>query len=137
MGEPIPPDDVLSRFIGPPLLHSFRESCGMEPQRAWAAVQAYRVYYAERGQFEATVYPGIPEALTALRQGGRTLAVATSKAEVFARSVLEHFDLAGSFAHAVGSELDGHRTAKAEVLAEALRRLAGSAGRSVMVGDRS
>lgn len=137
LGEPIPERAVLDRFIGPPLADSFRDLCGMAPDRAWEAVTAYRVYYAQRGQFESSVYDGIPAALAALSTAGRVLAVATSKAEVYAHSVLRHFGLADRFVEVVGSELDGRRTAKAEVIAEALRRVGGSPERSVMIGDRS
>jgi phosphoglycolate phosphatase len=138
LGEPIPPQDVLDQFIGPPLLDSFVHFCGMGPDRAWAAVRAYRDHYGERGMFENSVYDRIPGALDTLRAGGRTLAVATSKAEPYARRILDHFGLTDRFAVVVGSQLDGTRTAKVEVIAEALRRLGQpDPGRAVMVGDRS
>jgi phosphoglycolate phosphatase len=138
MGEPIPDRAVLDRFIGPPLAHSFGEFCGLDPARVQAAIGHYRVYFGERGQYDNSVYDGIPELLDALRADGRVLAVATSKAEPYARSILDHFALADRFTAVVGSELDGRRTDKAEVVAEALRRLGRrSADGSVMVGDRS
>lgn len=137
LGEPMPDPEVLQAFIGPPLLDSFQHLCGMAPDRAWTAVLAYREYYAGRGQFENSVYDGIPELLAALRADGRTLAVATSKAEVYAHSILDHFGLADHFAEVVGSELDGRRTAKAEIIGEALARLGRAPARAVMVGDRS
>ena len=136
LGEPIPAPDVLDGFIGPPLLDSFQGLCGLDEARAWAAVAAYREDYVARGQFENSVYDGIPELLAGLRDAGRTLAVATSKAEVYAHSILEHFDLAGFFEVVTGSELDGRRTAKAEVIAEVLDQL-GQSLAAVMVGDRS
>jgi len=136
LGEPQPPSEVLDRFIGPPLLDSFQQFCGMDRERAWTAVLAYRERYAERGQFENSVYDGVVEVLSALAGAGRTLAVATSKAEAHAASILAHFDLAPFFSAIVGSELDGTRTAKAEVLAEALARLGADPAAAVMVGDR-
>lgn len=137
LGEPIPDDEVLAAFIGPPLADSFQTICGMGPQRAWQAVTAYRAHYTRRGQYQSAVYDGIPELLASLRAAGRVLAVATSKAEVYARSILEHYGLTGHFTEVVGSELDGRRTAKSEVLAEALRRLGAAAAGAVMIGDRS
>ena len=62
--------------------------------------------------------------------------MATSKAEVFAESILDHFGLTGSFATVVGSELDGRRTAKAEVITEVLARLGRPTTGTVMIGDR-
>jgi phosphoglycolate phosphatase len=149
LGEPLPDDAALARFIGPPLVDSFMTECAMDEQRAWQAVLAYRAYYELRGQFENSVYAGIPEVLAGLRSAGRRLVVATSKAEPYARSILAHFGLLAAFDEVVGSELDGRRTAKAEVIAEALRRLALPGARPsgpglvelggppVMVGDRS
>jgi len=137
MGEPIPSDAQLLRFIGPPLVDSFREVCGMDPVRAHRAVARYRDFYAEHGQYDTRVYEGIPDVLAALRAQGRTVAVATSKAQVFAESVLAHLDLAPLVDLVVGAELDGRRTRKADVVAHVLTRLPGPAARgAVMVGDR-
>ncbi|MCU0302109.1 MAG: HAD hydrolase-like protein [Candidatus Nanopelagicales bacterium] len=137
LDEPLPDEAALARFIGPPLVDSFMVECAMDADRAWQAVLAYRRHYGEHGQYENAVYDGIPEVLAALRGAGRRLVVATSKAEPYARSILAHFDLLGAFDDVVGSELDGSRTAKAEVVAEALRRVAPSTAGSVLVGDRS
>ena len=136
LGVAVPADDVLDRFIGPPLLDSFQQLCGLDQERAWGAVRAYREYFATRGQFENSVYEGVPELLGRLAADGRVLAVATSKPEVYARSILAHFGLTGHFPVVVGSELDGRRTAKAEVIAEVLDQL-GQSLAAVMVGDRS
>lgn len=137
MGMPALDDTELRRFIGPPLLDSFRDVCGFDPQEVVVAIAAYREYYATDGQYENAVYEGIPELLSGLRDAGRTLAVATSKAEVFAASILDHFELTGFFATIVGSELDGRRTGKADIITEALARLDRPAPGAVMIGDRS
>ena len=137
MGGPVLDDEQLRLFIGPPLLDSFRDVCGFDPAEVAVAIAAYREYYATDGQFENSVYDGIPELLTALREAGRTLAVATSKAEVFASSILDHFALTEYFTTVVGSELDGRRTAKSEIITEALARLDRPTAGTVMIGDRS
>ena len=137
LDRPIPPPSALDSFIGPPLLDSFRAVCGMDETQALEAIAAYRVYYGRSGQFENSVYAGIPEALGALRAAGCVLAVATSKAEPYARSILDHFGLSQWFTAIVGSELDGRRTLKADVIAEVLRRLDRPADAAVMIGDRS
>lgn len=137
LGEPIPSEAQLLRFIGPPLVDSFREVCGLDPVLAQRAVAAYRAYYAEHGQFDTRVYDGMPEVLAALREQDRTVAVATSKAQVFAESVLDHLGLAPLVDLVVGAELDGRRTRKAEVVAQVLAQLPGpAAAGAVMVGDR-
>lgn len=137
LGRPVPPPSVLAGFIGPPLLDSMRNFCGMDDTEAWQAIAAYREHYGHTGQFDNSVYPSIPEALAALDSAGCALAVATSKAEHYAHSILDHFGLSTRFSTIVGSELDGRRTAKAEVIAEALRRLEHPGPGAVMIGDRS
>ena len=134
----IEPDRTkLIPFIGPPLVESFRLFYGMDEQQAWDAVRYYREYFSETGIFENAVYPGIPELLAKLRQGRKTLGVATSKPEVFAKRILEHYDLDKFFHWVTGSALDGSLVEKDEVIACALKKL-GAVNLSVivMVGDR-
>ncbi|HNY27391.1 MAG TPA: HAD hydrolase-like protein [Candidatus Sumerlaeota bacterium] len=129
----------LRRFIGPPLEYSFRTTFGLNESDAWRAVECYREYYAERGIWENTLYPGIRELLENLsQQSGCWVALATAKPEPFVDRILDHFGLAGFFNTVVGSYLDGRRTDKGEIIAEALTRLpAGiSRDRVCMVGDR-
>mgnify|MGYP003294381100 CR=1 FL=1 len=83
----------LTKFIGPPLSNSFREFYGFSEEESHRAVEYYREYFAPTGKFENVVYDGIPEMLAALKKEGFVLAVATSKPEVFAKDILEHFEL--------------------------------------------
>lgn len=135
-GRPVPDRETLLSFIGPPLLDSFREFCGMEPAEAEAAVRCYRAYFSRKGIWENRVYPGIPEMLCFLKEQGRTLILATSKPAVFAGKILERFELAPYFSLLSGSELDGARSRKDEVVAWALEQAGLSPEEAVMVGDR-
>lgn len=129
---------TLLRFVGPPLRDSFRDFYGFSPEQAEEAVNRYyRTYYRERGLFECEVYHGVPEMLAALQARGKTLLLATSKPELFAGMVLERLGLKQYFAGVTGSNLDGTRESKAEVVACAMER-AGIAdpARAIMVGDR-
>lgn len=67
--------------------------------------------------------------------GERRIALATSKPTVYAETILRHFGLRGHFAAVVGSEMDGRRTAKADVVRAALLAVPGHR-RALMVGDR-
>lgn len=125
---------TLYPFIGPPLSDSFEKYYGFTHEGAMEAIEVYREYFRDTGIFENTVYPGVPEMLERLQ--GQELAVASSKPEVFVRRILEHFGLSGFFREAVGSELDGRRVKKDEVVAEALRRMHADPESTVMVGDR-
>lgn len=127
---------VLVRFIGPPLAESFESFYGLSPEDARKAIEYYREYYSVKGIFENEAYQGIPQLLATLKAEGRRLFVATSKPTVFAVRVLEHFGLGTYFSDVVGSELDGARTDKAEVIGHLLSTNNLDASRSVMVGDR-
>lgn len=127
----------LYKFIGPPLSESFSRFYGLSDSEAKKAVDYYREYYRVTGIYENTLYDGIPALLQRLKDKGRQLLVATSKPEVFALEVLEHFKIAHYFDVIGGSELDGRRVNKDEVIRYVLNRsgitdLAGT----VMVGDR-
>lgn len=115
--------DKLEPFIGPPLKKSFMEFYGMDDTQAEAAVEKYRERFKDIGLFENEVYKGIPELLRTLKAKGMHLAVASSKPTVFVERILEHFHLNQYFDAVVGSELDGRRVNKDEVVQEALSRL--------------
>ena len=117
------PHRTLTPFIGPPLLESFEKYYGFSRDEARRALAYYREYFAPTGIFENTVYPGIPEALQELRAAGRRLCVATSKPEVYARRILEHFSLDSCFDAVCGATLDETRVRKADVIAYALETL--------------
>lgn len=125
----------LTKFIGPPLMDSFQRYYGFSEEDARQAVLYYREYFAPTGKFENVVYDGIPEMLAALKEAGFTLAVATSKPEVFAKDILEHFDLDGYFDFVGGALLTG-RTDKAEVIAYVLETLGAKKEDTLMAGDR-
>jgi phosphoglycolate phosphatase len=127
---------LLVKFIGPPLAESFESFYGLSPEDAQKAIGFYREYYSVKGIFENEAYEGIADTLALLGERGRRLFVATSKPTVFAERVLEHFDLRRYFSAVAGSELDGSRTDKAEVIGWLLSAHALDAGRTVMVGDR-
>lgn len=122
--------------MGPPLQDVFGV-LGVAPDGIAAAVDCYREYYADRGCLENEPYEGLDRVLSQLESAGVRLAVATSKAHVFATRILEHFGLAGHFEHIVGPELDGTLRHKHEVVAEALRRLGVGPQGAVLIGDRS
>lgn len=139
--------DKLEPFIGPPLLDSFQEFYGFDEEKGLQAIAYYRERFSTVGLFENEIYPGIAQMLARLQKAGSRLAVASSKPTVFVTRILEHFGILSYFDVIVGSELDGTRGRKEEVVEEALRQLLcdGSGeeearGKSrhdiVMVGDR-
>ena len=136
-GLPNEPDSTLRRFIGPPLHDSFMEYYGFSKEKAFEAVDMYRVRYREKGVYENALYPGLKEMLFRLRENGAGLCVATSKPLVFTEKILKQHDVYALFDHVVGANLDGSMTDKTEVIREVLRRIGETEDRVVMVGDRS
>ena len=119
------PDHELLSFIGPPLTESFQKICGMTAEEANTALEYYRERFARVGMYENSVYDGVPELLQNLRQAGKTLAVATSKPQLYAEKILEHFGLAAHFSTIAGPGFNGELPTKADVISEVLQRLQG------------
>ena len=132
--------DELEPFIGPPLKDSFMEYYHMSEVEAEAAIQKYRERFSVTGLYENEIYPGIKELLDKLTKAGKHLAIASSKPTVFVEKILKHFEIYDYFQIVIGSELDGRRGKKEEVVKEALFQLLdGEKARCsecVMVGDR-
>lgn len=136
-GYAVPERKELYFFIGPPLADSFMKYCSISRDKANEMVATYREYFADKGLFENELIPHTKELLGALRENNITVGLATSKPLVFAEKILEYFDIESFFDIKVGSNLDGSLTNKAEVIAEALRRLPGcDKAKTAMVGDR-
>jgi len=130
-------DVDLTRYIGPPLADAFREILATNDRaEIEAAVAAYRARFGTIGLFENELYAGIPEALEALTARNARLFLATSKPRVYAVRIVEHFGLAKFFTGLYGSELDGTRTDKGELIAHILATERLEPSDTVMIGDR-
>ncbi|AJQ25393.1 HAD family hydrolase [Pelosinus fermentans] len=129
--------DVLIPFIGPPLLASFKEFYHMSDQEAVQAIGYYRERFSVTGLYENKVYAGMEELLASLKNQGKKLIVATSKPTEFSVQILEHFGLKQYFAAIVGSNIDGTRTEKSDVIEFALTgENITDLSKVVMIGDR-
>ena len=129
--------EKLIPFIGPPLIQSFMEFYNMSEEDARKAVAVYRERFSTVGLFENFPYPGIADMLAELKAQGKILAVASSKPTIYVRRILEKFELAPYFDVVEGSNLDGTRVDKKEVIAEVLSQLDNpSADDLLMIGDR-
>lgn len=131
----------LYKFIGPPLSESFERFYGFSKEESVRAVDTYREYFSVKGLFENEVYSGIEVLLKALREQDKIICLATSKPEVFAKRILEHFHLDSYFDFVVGSMMNGDRTNKAEVIAWVFHCLdqegvEWNKEQVVMIGDR-
>ena len=124
----------LTHFIGPPLDESFPEFYGFDREQVLVATEKFREYYVRQGWLENIPYPGMGELLRDLKAAGKRRLVATSKPEVTAVRILEHFGMAEYFDRICGAPLDNQEGArKANVIRRALSCAEAPA---VMVGDR-
>ena len=131
MGFPEPDAATLRKFIGPPLLHSFRTYLGMTEEQAEEAQRIYRARYTTVGMYENRVYPGVRTMLRTLWQQGAKLGVVTGKPAYPTGKILEHFGF-DRFLSAVVCASDG-RAEKVHLIREALPE---DYGEAWMVGDR-
>jgi phosphoglycolate phosphatase len=138
---PVPPVDELTWVIGPPLRDAFPK-LGVTAADIERALALYRAHYSGAGalqppaMYQCDVYDGIEESLSALRRAGCRLIVATSKPHVFAKPIIREKGLAEQFAAIHGSELDGTRDDKGELIAYILKTERVDPDNAIMVGDR-
>ena len=138
LGVTPPRADQLIGCIGPPLRGSF--SCLLHTSDDALLDQAlsyYRKRFSETGMYENAIYPEVPPALRRIRAAGFRVFLATSKPSVFARQILDHFDLTQFFHGIHGSELDGRLSDKGELLAHILDAENLKPEAALIVGDRS
>ncbi|MBQ4429094.1 MAG: HAD hydrolase-like protein [Clostridia bacterium] len=127
----------LNKFIGPPLVYSFKTFFGFTDDMAKQALSYYRERFSAGGLYENEIYTGIAELLERIKEGGGRVILATSKPEEFAAMILEHFDILKHFDFVAGNTLDETRPEKRQVLAHILANYPEiCAENAVMVGDR-
>lgn len=124
-------------FIGPPLIDSFMKYYSMSYENGLKAVEYYREYFGVTGIFENHIFDGIPKLLSDIKKSGCKIALATSKPEVYAKRILEHFNLKQYFDFIGGATMDESRSKKADVIDYTLKQLCVTdKSKVVMVGDR-
>lgn len=135
--RPLPPETNIDWCIGPPLQHLFTKLLGSDdPDLIAQAITAFRQRYGNIGLFEAELYPGILECLNNLKATELTLYIATSKAAVYARRIVDHFGLDDYFVKVYGSELDGRLSDKSDLIRHILIQEKLNSAQVMMIGDR-
>ncbi|MCO8079638.1 HAD-IA family hydrolase [Acinetobacter lwoffii] len=138
IGHPISDEINIDWIIGPPLKASLAKILNVEADHVLTeqALMGYRERFAVKGLYENHVFEGVAETLAELKRRGYRLFVATAKPTVYAKQILEHFDLAQYFTDIHGSELNGDRTNKTELIQYILAQQQLQADQCMMVGDR-
>ena len=139
LDEPLPDLDDYTLYIGPPLIDTFKNLVGLDDEKAEIGAHLYRSYYQKRGKLLNHAYDGVEELLAELKHSGFKLAVCTSKYEPFAREIVDILGLTDYFDAVCGSNIDGSRKDKCDLIPYAVESLGGDFERdrekAVMLGD--
>ncbi|MBM7586019.1 phosphoglycolate phosphatase [Bacillus pakistanensis] len=127
----------LEIFIGPPLQDSFSEEYGFNEKEVKRAIELYRERFVEKGMFENHLYPGIQQLLERLKTNNKLIVIATSKPTLFAEKIVDYFQIDPYFDLIVGSNLDGSRISKTEIIKYAMDQYPEYENEQfLMIGDR-
>lgn len=126
----------LKKYIGPPLVDTFKELLGGDEKLAMEAVEKYREYFAPKGLYENRIYPNVPQTLKKLKESGYVLCTASSKPQLFVDTILEHFDIKKYFDYVGGATMDETISKKEDVINFVLKETGFEPKEVLMVGDR-
>ena len=129
--------DLLKKFIGPPLIDSFKRYYNLDNPKANEAIKYYREYFLLKGINENSLYVNIDTLLNSLYLKNKNLFIATSKPTVFAKQIIKNYKLDNLFQQIIGSNLDNTRKNKDEIINFVLSKNQLSKSESIMIGDRS
>lgn len=136
VGLPIPSEEALRSCVGPPWELDGLDHIGVPRGRLDEVIATYRATYNVAAPTLTPPFPGVVEALAALRGAGLPMAVATSKPQGLVDRIIGEGPLAPWFATVMGADPRAGRHDKADVVGAAVRALGVDPGRAVMVGDR-
>ncbi len=136
-GKPVPEDKEMRKYLGPPLGDSMRDLAGFDEDMIPEAVKKFREYYLSKGVFEYEFFEDLKPTFDKLRNMGCILAVATSKLEPAAFTILKHAGIYDEFDFVCGSTQDGTRVTKTEVVSSVIKHYGITDKKQVLlVGDR-
>jgi len=129
-------DEILERFIGPPLQSGFKNLFGLNERNTELAVEHFRTYFGEKGWCENEPFQGISELLEELHFSGKRIYVVTSKLEKYAKMIVQHFEFDRYIDDLIGAEATGIHSGKGQLITEILERNRVTASSVVvMIGD--
>lgn len=129
-------DEILEKFVGPPLQHGFKTLFGLNERHTNLAVEHFRTYFGTKGMYENEPYQGIKELLEELHLSGKRVYVVTSKLEKFAKIIVQHFGFDKYIDDLQGAEATGEHSGKGQLITELLERNRIPKSSSVvMIGD--
>ena len=134
LGLPMPSDEVLRTFIGPPMVKSMGETFGLDRAGADRATSLFRRYYANEFLMQAEPYEGLFTLLDMLKGAGIKIGVATYKREDYGRKILEGFGIA-DYCSAICGDNDASTKTKADIVRECIIELGADPAKTLYIGD--
>jgi phosphoglycolate phosphatase len=135
-GLPALPEPEIAAMVGDglmPLIQRAFAAVGAVPDGA--AAREYLEDYESKVAVDTRLYPGVSDALDALRADGWTLAVCTNKPERAARLLLDALGVAEKFAAIGGGDSFAAHKPDPLHLRSTIEAAGGSTERALMVGD--
>ena len=130
-------NQILDKMVGPPFRVSMHDFLGLEMPEIEKLIGIYRGVYEEYGYKNCKVFEGVEQMLSALKNAGKVLGVATSKPIKFTQMIMRDFDLGKYFDYVAGASSDASKEAKSDVIQGALDNLGvKDKSKVLMVGDR-
>jgi len=130
------PEDILDKFIGPPLQWGFSQLFGLNERNTNRAVEYFREYYGQNGWHQNVPYMGIQEMMAELDRLGKKMFVATSKLERYAQKIIRHFEFDRYIIQLKGADYGGAKATKSSIISAILEsNQLISSKEIVMVGD--
>lgn len=136
LGASLPARETLRTWIGPPLRATFPLALGDDAAAVEQAVALYRERFSTIGWREHTVYAGIAEAVETLAARGATLAVVTSKPDLYAARIVASLPFGARFERVYAVTADSRVSEKAGLITQALADFGRPAAAAAMIGDR-
>jgi phosphoglycolate phosphatase len=130
------PADVIISFIGRGAGMLVRDSLGQAHQDLLdQALPMFLQRYSEFYLVDTSLYPGVQELLEFYHRAGKTLAIATQKAEPITHAILAGLKINPYISIVVGPESITHRKPHPESIIKILQATQTDPQRLVMVGD--
>lgn len=124
MGLTPVPNELLYKFVGPPLSDSFRTYYHATDEQVPAMLENYRIDYRENTTQLSIVYPGVEELLEYLSTHGCLIGIATLKHLQAAESTMEFSGLR-KYIHAISALEDNRKSDKGTLIKECMEQLGG------------
>lgn len=127
-------EDIILKFVGPPIQNSLMTYCGVDSEEAQKGANVFRDFYKSTALYEAALYDGIIALLQCLKKKGLKIGVATYKREDYAVELLKHFGI-DKFCDVIHGADNENVLTKADIVEMCINELSETRDKVVLIGD--